>query len=594
MTAHPPTSRPQQPTQPPSASTPSLPVDEADDPSGASGLTGSGTGERIIDRIERADIVRIAVVGLAALGTWAASTAGTPSWVVPAVGVTALVVGCWPIVVEAAGDLRERRMSMELSMLLAIVAAAAIGEWVTALAVTVFALCAEVLEDLSMDRGRDALTDLMSFLPQTARVVTGPHTDETTEVPLDEVRPGQVIALSPGGRVPVDGVVRTGRADVDQSRITGEALPVQVGPGDRVPAGSITRGALELEVERVGEESSYGRIVAAVRHAQSSRAPVQRLADRLAARIVYLALAAALVTYLATQDVRSTISVIIVAGACGVAAGTPLAVLAAIARAARCGAFVKDGTHLEQLSAVDTVVLDKTGTLTVGAPRVVAISPAESSATPCANEDEVLALAAAAEWNSEHPIGQAIRTEAAVRDLTVPIPSNVTYSPGAGVSAHVDGRRVTVGRREGQEHQPGRDAAGSEGSTVIASHTASDPEAPSATSVVEVRADGRLLGTIVLADRLRQGAAAAGRHGSGDAHAHRRLGRLRERRGPRARSGRESGTRRTPAHRQGGGRPLAAPGGNVRGDGGRRRQRRPGPERRRRRHRHGHRHGCGP
>ena len=509
MTAHPPTSRPQQPTQPPSASTPSLPVDEADDPSGASGLTGSGTGERIIDRIERADIVRIAVVGLAALGTWAASTAGTPSWVVPAVGVTALVVGCWPIVVEAAGDLRERRMSMELSMLLAIVAAAAIGEWVTALAVTVFALCAEVLEDLSMDRGRDALTDLMSFLPQTARVVTGPHTDETTEVPLDEVRPGQVIALSPGSRVPVDGIVRAGRAEVDQSRITGESMPVQVGPGDRVPAGSITRGALELEVERVGEDSSYGRIVAAVRHAQSSRAPVQRLADRLAARIVYLALAAALVTYLATQDVRSTISVIIVAGACGVAAGTPLAVLAAIARAARCGAFVKDGTHLEQLSAVDTVVLDKTGTLTVGAPRVVAISPAESSATPCANEDEVLALAAAAEWNSEHPIGQAIRTEAAVRDLTVPIPSNVTYSPGAGVSAHVDGRRVTVGRREGQEHQPGRDAAGSEGSTVIASHTASDPEAPSATSVVEVRADGRLLGTIVLADRLRQGAAAA-------------------------------------------------------------------------------------
>ena len=509
MTAHPPTAHPLQSMQPPSASTPSLPVDEADDTSGASGLTGSGTGERIIDRIERADIVRITVVGLAALGAWAAGTARAPGWVVGVVGATALLVGCWPIVVEAAGDLRERRMSMELSMLLAIVAAAAIGEWVTALVIAVFVLAAEVLEDLSMDRGRDALTDLMSFLPQTARVVTGPHTDETTEVPLDEVCPGQVIALSPGGRVPVDGVVRTGWADVDQSRVTGESLPVLVGPGDRVPAGSITRGALELEVERVGEDSSYGRIVAAVRHAQSSRAPVQRLADRLAARIVYFALAAALVTFLATRDARATISVIIVAGACGVAAGTPLAVLAAIARAARCGAFVKDGTHLEQLSAVDTVVLDKTGTLTVGAPRVVAVSPAESPATPCTDEAEVLALAAAAEWNSEHPIGRAIRTEAAVRDLTVPVPSNVTYSPGAGVSARVDGRRVTVGRREGQEHQPGQDAAGAEANAVIASNTASDPEAPSATSVVEVRADGRLLGTIALADRLRQGAATA-------------------------------------------------------------------------------------
>ena len=520
MTAHPPTAHTYSSASAPSASTPALPVDEPDDLSGPGGSAEAGAGERLIDRIERSDILRIAVVGLAVLGAWVAGATGTPGWAVGAVGAAALLVGCWPLVVEAVGDLRERRMSMELSMLLAIVAAAAIGEWVTALAVTVFALCAEVLEDLSMDRGRDALTDLMSFLPQTARVVTGPHTDEVSEVPLDEVRPGQVIALSPGGRVPVDGVVRTGRADVDQSRITGEALPVQVGPGDRVPAGSITRGALELEVERVGEDSSYGRIVAAVRHAQSSRAPVQRLADRLAARIVYLALAAALITFLTTRDVRATISVIIVAGACGVAAGTPLAVLAAIARAARCGAFVKDGTHLEQLSTVDTVVLDKTGTLTVGAPRVVSVTPVESVAQPGAGEAEILALAAAAEWNSEHPIGRAIHTEAAVRDLTVPVPDDVAYSPGAGVSARVDGRRITVGRREDQEgrerartRSAADDTNGADGATDAVSSTASDfesdPEAPAATSVVEVRADGRLLGTIALADRLRQGAATA-------------------------------------------------------------------------------------
>ena len=516
MTAHPPAAHVSPPASAPSASTPALPVDESNELSGTDSSSGARTGERILERIEWADIVRIVLVGLAALGAWIATATGIPGWAVGAVGAVALVVGCWPILVEAAGDLRERRMSMELSMLLAIVAAAVIGEWVTALAVTVFALCAEVLEDLSMDRGRDALTDLMSFLPQTARMVEAPEATESTEsaesadssriteVPLDEVRPGQVIALSPGGRVPVDGVVRTGRADVDQSRITGEALPVQVGPGDRVPAGSITRGALELEVERVGEESSYGRIVAAVRHAQSSRAPVQRLADKLAARIVYLALAAALVTFLVTRDVRATISVIIVAGACGVAAGTPLAVLAAIARAARCGAFVKDGTHLEQLSTVDTVVVDKTGTLTVGAPRVVSVSPTEAAA----GEDEVLALAAAAEWNSEHPIGRAIYAEAAVRDLTVPVPGDVAYSPGAGVSAHIEGRRITVGRCQGRDDQPERSTSDCDDEAVALS-TESDPEAPSATSVVEVRADGQLLGTIALADRLRQGAATA-------------------------------------------------------------------------------------
>ena len=512
MTARPPAAHVSPPASAPSASTPALPVDDSDEPSNTATPSGARTGEGILERIEWADVVRIAVVGLAALGAWIAGAAGTPGWAVGAVGAVVLAVGCWPLLVEAAEDLRERRMSMELSMLLAIVAAAVIGEWVTALAVTVFALCAEVLEELSMDRGRDALTDLMSFLPQTARVVGAPEAAESaessqssgvTEVPLDEVRPGQVIALSPGGRVPVDGVVRTGRADVDQSRITGEALPVQVGPGDRVPAGSITRGALELEVERVGEDSSYGRIVAAVRHAQSSRAPVQRLADRLAARIVYLALAAALVTFLVTRDVRATISVIIVAGACGVAAGTPLAVLAAIARAARCGAFVKDGTHLEQLSAVDTVVMDKTGTLTVGEPRVVSVRPTEA----VAGEDEVLALAAAAEWNSEHPIGRAIYNEAAVRDLTVPVPGDVAYSPGAGVSTHIEGRRITVGRCRGQGHQPERDTPGCEDEAALSAE--SDPEAPSATSVVEVRADGQLLGTIALADRLRQGAAAA-------------------------------------------------------------------------------------
>ena len=509
MTAHPSAAHVSPPASAPSASTPALPVDESDELSGTGGSSDARTGEGILERIEWTDVVRIVLVGLAALGAWIASAAGTPGWAVGAVGAVTLAVGCWPIIVEAAGDLRERRMSMELSMLLAIVAAAAIGEWVTALAVTVFALCAEVLEELSMDRGRDALTDLMSFLPQTARVVTAPESaesaesSETTDVPVDEVRPGQVIALSPGGRVPVDGVIRTGRADVDQSRITGEALPVQVGPGDRVPAGSITRGGLELEVERVGEESSYGRIVAAVRRAQSSRAPVQRLADRLAARIVYLALAAALVTFLVTRDARATISVIIVAGACGVAAGTPLAVLAAIARAARCGAFVKDGTHLEQLSAVDTVVMDKTGTLTVGAPRVASVHPTEDAA----GEDEVLALAAAAEWNSEHPIGRAIYSEAAVRDLTVPVPGDVTYSPGAGVSAHIEGRRITVGRRQAQGHQADRATTGSD--DAIALSAGSDPEAPSATSVVEVRSDGQLLGTIALTDRLRQGAATA-------------------------------------------------------------------------------------
>ena len=452
--------------------------------------TASSTSAGYLSRIERADLARIALVGASAIGVHMARSSGAPAVLVAIIGAGALLVGCWPIIAEAWGDLCGRRMSMELSMLLAIAAAAVIGEWVSALVIALFVLAAEILEDLSMDRGRDALTRLMSFLPDTVHRL-GP--DGGQDVPIDDIRPGDIIAVVPGGRIAVDGVVRAGRADVDQSRITGESLPVPVEPGSRVYAGSISRGALEIDVESAGEESSYGRIVAAVRQAQGSRAPVQRLADRLAARLVYLALAAAVVTWFVTRDARTTISVVIVAGACGIAAGTPLAVLAAIARVARSGAFVKDGTHLEQLSAVDTVVLDKTGTITEGEPRVIDVLVAgrpeasEAGTAPggevCGrvrSENDLLRWAAAAEWHSEHPLGRAIVREAAARGERVPTPADLAYEPGVGVGAVVEGRRVRVGR-------------------------AADDRRVGA-SVVSVVVDDRELGTIALADRLRPGA----------------------------------------------------------------------------------------
>lgn len=444
----------------------------------------------LLERIEAADAARIALVAVGALAAWITRLAGAPGWTVAAIGTATLLASCWPIVVEAWGDLRERRMSMELSMLLAIVAAAAIGQWGSALLIALFVLVAEVLEDMCMERGRDALTGLMSFLPSTARVIID---GEEREIPLDDLAPGQVIALRPGGRVPADGVVRRGSADIDQSRITGESMPVTVGTGDHVPAGSITQGPLELEVTRAGEDSSFGRIIAAVRAAQDSRAPVHRLADVLAARIVYLALGLAVITLLITRDAQATISVIIAAGACGVAAGTPLAVLAAIARCARTGAFVKDGAHLEVLSAVDTVVLDKTGTLTTGAPRVVALRPADGG--PGA-EDSMLRLAAAAEWNTEHPIGRAIVERARERGLPIPSPESNRYTPGMGVEALVEGRRVRVGRLDSDQAPGG-----------LAGPTGSAAGLPAGTTAVQVVVDGATAGTILVADELREGSA---------------------------------------------------------------------------------------
>jgi cation transport ATPase len=494
----------------------------------SSGDTTGGLAPGYLRRIDRADLLRIGVVVVCAI--IALVGVEWPSPRLPLVALIGLVVGLWPIMVEAWHDLRDRRMSMELSMLIAIVAAAAIGEWVTALVVCAFVLAAEILEDLTMDRGRDALTDLMSFLPAEVRLLG--EDGQTTTVALDQVAVGDIVVVPPGGKLSVDGEVVAGESSLDQSRITGESLPVDVGVGSAVFAGSVNQtGLLHVRATRVGEESSYGQIVESVRQAQSSRAPVQRLADRLSAYLVYVALAAAVVTFIVTRDWRATISVVLVAGACGVAAGTPLAVLAAIARSARHGAFVKGGGHLEQLSSVDTIVFDKTGTLTVGQPRVVevlarevrptpptltsrapvqpatAIAPTTITAsdpnvsasdslppTPNVPAADLLRYAAAVETGSEHPLGLAILDHARDLGLTIPAAEDFAYTPGLGVSALVEGRQVSVGKAAGHDRQE-------------ASHPDGHPG--TVATQVQVSIDGRVMGVISLADQVRDSAARA-------------------------------------------------------------------------------------
>ncbi len=458
--------------------------------------------EGVWHRIDRRDLTRTLFVSACALVLLAGLTGPWPD--VPVVAVAGLAVGCWPILAESWEDLRHRRMSMELSMLIAIIAAAAIGEWLTALVVTAFVLAAEILEDLSMDRGRDALTDLMSFLPSDVQVRDGAH---LRMIALDAVQVGQTVIVSPGGRVPVDGTVLAGQSTLDQSRITGESMPVDVAAGDQVYAGSVNQvGAVEVVAERIGSASSYGQIIDAVRTAQSSEAPAQRLADRFAGYLVYLALLGALMTYLITRDLTATLSVVIVAGACGIAAGTPLAVLGAIGRAARTGAFIKDGSHLEALSAIDTVVFDKTGTLTEGRPQVVRVRPRTGHTA-----DQVLGAAATAELYSEHPLGQAIVAEAQRRGLPLGQPESFDYQPGLGLSAHVNGELVEVGNAvlipEAHSSRPsgtGDSGPGPE-SREAERNTATPPGSPdiaSDSTQVRVAIGGRVLGTIDLADAV--------------------------------------------------------------------------------------------
>jgi heavy metal translocating P-type ATPase len=441
------------------------------------------------------EMVRITLVGLAAAAVW--FRLWEPASAFSVVGVAGLLVGGWPIFKEAFENLIAKRMTMELSMSIAIVAAAAISEFFTALVITLFVLVAEVLEGMTVSRGRRAIRDLLDFLP---RAVSVRRAGAVSEVDADTLSLGDAVLVNPGGRIPVDGTVIAGHSFVDQARITGESMPLEKSVGANVFAGSINQsGALEIRAERIGRDTSYGKIIEAVEQAERSRAPVQRLADRLAGYLVYFALGAAVLTYLLTRDSRATISVIIVAGACGIAAGTPLAILGGIGRAARAGAIVKGGLFLEQLGKVNTVVLDKTGTLTYGRPEVRALLPAAA-----VDGTALLEAAASAELRSEHPLGKTIVAHAQALGGSPREPERFGYTPGRGIDATVGGELVLVGNlalmRDHGIAVPGE---------LLAGH-------PEASEVYVARA-GILLGAIVIADSVRPEAreAIATIHGMG-------------------------------------------------------------------------------
>lgn len=430
-------------------------------------------------------LIRIAGTALAAGLLWIGEEALGP--VAHAIGLAVLAVAGWPMLREAVQNLVARRMTMELSMSIAVVAAAAIGEFFTSLVVLLFVLVAEELERLTLDRGRRAIRSLLEFIPREARVRSA---NDVATVPVDSLTSGAVVLVVPGEAVPVDGTVVAGRSAVDQSRITGESALAEKEPGDPVFAGSINHaGAIDVRVEKVGRDTSYGRIVEAVESAGRSRAPVQRLADRLAGHLVQFAFAAAAITYLITGDLRDTISVVIVAGACGIAAGTPLAILGGIGRAARLGSIVKGGRHLEMLGRVDTVVLDKTGTLTFGEPSVVGVTAVDGVAAA-----DVLRLAAAAELRSEHPLARAVVARAVADGLAPPEPAGFTYTVGRGVTAEIGGRTVLVGNARLLEE---------------AGIAPPPPDDSAVGSEILVAADGRYLGRVLVADRVRPEAAAA-------------------------------------------------------------------------------------
>ena len=402
------------------------------------------------------------------------------------------IIGGFPIYKEAWENLLKRRMTMELSMTIALLAALAIGQFFTAIVIAFFVLFAELLEGYTVGVGRKAIEKLIDALP---RQVTVRRDGKEQPLSADALSAGETIVIRPGERIPVDGVVLKGSSFVDQSSITGESLPVEKVEQANVFAGTINKnGVLEVRVQRLGRDTTFGKIIQVVEQAEKSKAPVERVADRLAAGLVYFAFGAAVLTFIVTRNLTATIAVIIVAGACGVAAGTPLAILAGIGNAARRGIIVKGGLYLEKLAEINTIVLDKTGTLTLGLPEVTGVYGADGI-----SKETVLLNAAIAEQHSEHPLGEAIVRAAQHQKLSLRQYTDLRYVPGKGLSCRDGTNRITVGTAAFLQETGIR----------IDSSAAGQEPLKAGESLVYVGRDTILLGAISLADRLRSEAVQA-------------------------------------------------------------------------------------
>jgi heavy metal translocating P-type ATPase len=382
------------------------------------------------------DIIRIVLMAAALVLSW------LEVWKLFAsfdfIALAATLIGGYPMFEEALQDIRRRKMTMELSMFIAVSATLAIGNFFTGLVIAFFVIIAELLEDLTVDRGRKVIEKLIQLLPDKIMIR---RNSVEKEIKLNEVKLDDIVIVKPGSRIPVDGEVIKGNSYVDQSSITGESLPVEKMEGFSVFAGTINQtGVLEVKPTKIGKDTTFGKIIEIIEKAEKSKAPIQKTADKLAARLVYLAIAGAALTFIFTRDIHSTISALIVAGACGVAAGTPLAILAGIGRTAKEGIIVKGGVYLEQLGKVNTIVLDKTGTLTLGIPKVV-----NTKSFNDYNERDVLKIAATAEQHSEHPLAGAIMNEARKIGASVNEYQNINYFPGKGLICNENGNKILVG-----------------------------------------------------------------------------------------------------------------------------------------------------
>ena len=347
-------------------------------------------------------------------------------------------LGGYPIFRNVVKAAWQGRIIAHTLMTFGMTAAIVVGEWPAAAIVVFFMRIGEYVESFAAERARHAVKALAALSPQTARVE---RNGVEIEVPVEEVSIGEAVIVRPGEKIPVDGEVIGGQATVDQSAITGESMPVEAAPGTQVFASSIARlGSLRIQTLKIGADTTFGRVVTLVEEAESRRGEVQRLADRFSSYFLPIVLTIAALTFFFTRNALATAAVLVVACSCSFALATPIAMIASIGAAARQGILIKGGKYLEILKRADVLLIDKTGTLTLGRPQITNIVPLDDLSA-----EEILSLAAAAERDSEHPLAEAVRLTAAARGVPVEKPQEFEAVPGQGVRARIAGREVVVG-----------------------------------------------------------------------------------------------------------------------------------------------------
>jgi len=381
-----------------------------------------------------------AVLLIIIAGEWLGLFESITTLIPAPLGYVLVLIAAYPTFLNVVRAAMKRQVISHTLMSIGVIAALVVGQWVTAAIVVFFMRVGDYAERFTTESSRKALKNLTAMAPQTARIE---RNGQEVEIPVNELAVGEIVIVRPGEKVPVDGEVVAGQATINQAAITGESMPVEAGVGTKVFAATLAElGSLRVRATHVGADTTFGKVIRLVEEAETHRADVQRIADKFSAYFLPFVGAIALLTFLISGNPLSTAAVLVVACSCSLALATPIAMLASIGAAAKIGLLIKGGKYIEVLARADVVLIDKTGTLTLGRPQVTDVIPLNGLP-----ETEILALAASAERYSEHPLAEAVRSEALHRKIALYEPQTFEAVPGSGVWAEVNGSRIGVGNR---------------------------------------------------------------------------------------------------------------------------------------------------